>query len=73
MVPGGVYRVGESAPETLYMGARGGYVVPDGGAGAAQAGGSGGITVVVNVSSASDPYDIADEVGWELRKLRRFG
>jgi SLT domain-containing protein len=76
VVPGRVYDVGEGGPEQLFMypGGGGGYVVPNQGGGApAAAGGGGGTSVTVYAETNASAYDIAAELGWELRKLRRFG
>jgi hypothetical protein len=70
VMPGRIYDVGETAPEKLVMfPGGGGYVIPT----AAPGGGGGGTSVLVQVQTNASASDIAAELGWELRKLRRFG
>jgi hypothetical protein len=64
VAPGGIYSVGESGPETLVMGAAGGYVFPGAGRGGS---GGGSVNITVNVESAADPFRIGSEIAWALK------
>ncbi len=72
VVPGRIYTIGERGPETLVMGpgGSGGTVIPNGSGGVGGSGG-GGLAVTVNAVTNADAHQIAQEVGWELRKVRR--
>jgi hypothetical protein len=64
VVPFGVYTVGEAGPETLVMGARGGYVVPSGGSGGSGGSPDGGSPVTIQLNL--DGRVVAEVVDREL-------
>lgn len=67
--PGGVYTVGEDGPETLVMGAGGGFVVPGRGAG----GGATTYNLNVTVSPLANPAEVGRQIVQAIQEYERRG
>lgn len=72
VVPGQVYRIGEYNRETLYMGARGGWIDADGGRRPAQGGSNGGseapVIVQVNLDGRQVARIVDKHLYYDLRR-----